>query len=264
MVAILLATYNGEKFLIEQLNSIINQSYEDWTLYIHDDGSSDGTIAIINQYCDQYENIIYLPDLIVHRGAAQSFMWLLEQVNADYYMFCDQDDVWLPYKIEKTYIAMQEKPVDSPVLIFSDLVVVDSDLNIINKSFWFYSKLEKLVNNSNYLKVLNYVTGCTMMINEKAKLVSLRNKCMCMHDSWIAMCVLANKGVIYPINEKMTLYKQHEKNVLGAAEYHFPILNMLHSMKENINRYSVVNKIINMNLFVYLYYRICVILKRLR
>ena len=62
----------------------------------------------------------------------------------------------------------------------------------------------------------------------------------------------------------MTLYRQHEKNVLGAAEYHFPILNMLHSMKENINRYSVVNKIINMNLFVYLYYRICVILKRLR
>ena len=141
MVSILLATYNGEKFLIEQLNSIINQSYEDWTLYIHDDGSSDGTIAIINQYCDQYENIIYLPDLIVHRGAAQSFMCLLEQVNADYYMFCDQDDVWLPYKIEKTYIAMQEKPVDSPVLIFSDLVVVDSDLNIINKSFWFYSKI---------------------------------------------------------------------------------------------------------------------------
>lgn len=264
MIAILLATYNGEKYLVEQLDSIINQSYINWILYIHDDGSSDGTIAIINQYCDRYENIIYLPDLIAHRGAAQSFMWLLEQVNADYYMFCDQDDIWLPNKIEKTYIAMQDKSMKTPVLIFSDLVVVDSDLNIINKSFWSYCKFEKLVDNSNYLKVLNYVTGCTMMINGKAKLVSLRNKCLCMHDSWIAMCVLANKGVIHPINEKMTLYRQHGKNVLGATEYHFPIHTLVKSLKANINRYIIAKRIINMNIIVYLYYRFDIIVKRLK
>ena len=130
--AILLATYNGEKFLREQLDSLLQQTYSDWTLYIHDDGSTDSTKEIIKEYEQKYENITMLryPS---QKGAKNNFMSLLERVEANYYLFCDQDDVWRKDKVEKEMARMMVLEKDfpgKPVLVFSDLYVVDINLNI--------------------------------------------------------------------------------------------------------------------------------------
>lgn len=102
-IAILMATYNGEKFLREQIDSIIKQTNNNWTLYIHDDGSTDSTLSIVQQYCREHENIIFLEDEVKGRGAAQSFFYMLESIDSLYYMFCDQDDYWQPDKVEVSY-----------------------------------------------------------------------------------------------------------------------------------------------------------------
>lgn len=98
-----MCTYNGERFLKEQLDSLFCQSFDDFIIYVHDDGSKDKTLEILNSYINQYpQKIVLMDDPIKHRGAGSSFMWLLENVESQYYMFCDQDDVWLPSKIEHT------------------------------------------------------------------------------------------------------------------------------------------------------------------
>ena len=101
-VSILLSTYNSEAFLQDQINSVLTQTIKDWVLYIRDDGSTDNTISIIDNYCKQYDNIVFCRDGLSNLGAKNSFMTLLSQVDSTYYMFCDHDDVWLPFKIEKT------------------------------------------------------------------------------------------------------------------------------------------------------------------
>ena len=108
MIAILLSTYNGSKYLREQLNSIIDQTVKDWILYVRDDGSTDETIDIIKEYVSLYPNINYIED-IQNLGSARSFMKLLSLVEADHYMFCDQDDVWLPTKIEVSLMEMKKQ-----------------------------------------------------------------------------------------------------------------------------------------------------------
>ena len=100
-VAILLATYNGEKYLRAQLDSLYAQSYRDWKLYVNDDGSTDGTLTILQEYAQRYGNI----DLQVNEHSLRSlrnFMDLLRRAEADYYIFSDQDDVWMPEKVEKS------------------------------------------------------------------------------------------------------------------------------------------------------------------
>ena len=101
MIAILMSTYNGERYLREQIDSLLNQTYKDWKLYIRDDGSTDETISIIESYVNDYPDlIVLLKDDLGNLGSARSFMRILSVVDADYYMFCDQDDVWLPNKVK--------------------------------------------------------------------------------------------------------------------------------------------------------------------
>lgn len=95
-----MATYNGELYIEEQINSILTQTYQDYTLYIQDDGSKDKTVEIIKSYSLAHENVVYVDNGLTKQGAGQNFMTLLNCVESDYYMFADQDDVWLPFKIE--------------------------------------------------------------------------------------------------------------------------------------------------------------------
>ena len=97
-IAILMATYNGEKYLKEQIDSIMNQTNHDWTLYIQDDGSKDKTLDIIKSYSD--ERIVWVDNGLTRQGCCMNFMSLLNKVESSYYMFCDQDDVWLPEKVQ--------------------------------------------------------------------------------------------------------------------------------------------------------------------
>lgn len=224
-LVILLCTYNGEKYIKEQLDSLFNQTIQCFTIHLHDDGSTDNTLGIIKLYQEKYPGrIIVHKDSCSHQGAKNSFMWLLSKVDADYYMFCDQDDVWKPSKvrnsIRKIKVVEKNHP-NAPVLIHTDLEVVGDNLKPISPSFWQYRGVNVDISRKfEYLCFGNVVTGCTMIINKLARDISLPIHPMApMHDYWIALMV-AKHGIIDYIPQQTVLYRQHLYNVAGVgAEY---------------------------------------------
>lgn len=219
-VAILLATYNGEKYLRPQLESILSQTFTAWDLYIQDDLSSDKTIDIINEYVQVDERIHFVSNS-QKLGALRNFSTLMEKVEADYYFFSDQDDVWLPFKMERTLkrlLACEDK--DIPIIVHSDLRVVDEDLQIIDNSLWGMFRINPaLLHTFDSLVSHCLLTGCTMAFNQKAKEVSLPIPSEAiMHDVWMGLCVLKNEGTIQDIQEPTILYRQHGRNTLGAHD----------------------------------------------
>lgn len=219
-IAILMATYNGEKYICQQIDSILSQSCKDWELYIHDDGSTDNTIAAVESYVEKYPDKIHLIDGKSTGGAKYNFFYLFGQVEAPYYMTCDQDDVWLDKKIELTYDKMLtiENKADVPCLVYTELRVVDSELNTIADTMSGYQSLDCHKRTINQFILQNSVTGCTMMVNR-----ALRDKMLritdidntIMHDWWAAL-VAAQFGKTAFIDEPTILYRQHGDNSLGA------------------------------------------------
>ena len=227
-LAILMATYNGEEFIREQINSILNQTYKNWKLIIHDDGSTDNTVDIIKEYTKKYPNkIILIEDNIKCNGAKENFSHLIKSVhknfNFDYILFSDQDDIWLPNKIEVSLSKIQEMEnkfgKNIPLLVHTDLKVVDEYLNIMSNSFWRFQRLNPKKNSFNYIMVQNNVTGCTTMINKALfkKFKSIPANAI-MHDWWIALIASAF-GKIIPIYEPTVLYRQHKDNDTGAKKF---------------------------------------------
>lgn len=220
-VAILMATYNGEKYLSEQIESIINQTFTDWVLYIHDDGSTDDTLEIIKKYVKIYPKKIILIQGERTGGAKFNFFSLMDKVTAEYIMFSDQDDWWLPDKINKTLekcIKIENGQKDTPVVVFTDLKVVNEKLKIINNRMSKYQKLEMKNTVFNKLMIQNVVTGCTMMINRKCRNIAIECKDrgqIIMHDWWCAL-IASYCGKIGYINEALILYRQHGDNSVGA------------------------------------------------
>ena len=219
-IAILMATYNGEKYICQQIDSILSQTCKDWELYIHDDGSTDNTIAAVESYVEKYPDKIHLIDGKSTGGAKYNFFYLFGQVEAPYYMTCDQDDVWLDKKIELTYDKMLtiENKADVPCLVYTELRVVDSELNTIADTMSGYQSLDCHKRTINQFILQNSVTGCTMMVN-----MALRDKMLhitdidntIMHDWWAAL-VAAQFGKTAFIDEPTILYRQHGDNSLGA------------------------------------------------
>ena len=219
-IAILMATYNGEKYICQQIDSILSQTCKDWELYIHDDGSTDNTIAVVESYVEKYPNKIHLIDGKSTGGAKYNFFYMFGQVEAPYYMTCDQDDVWLDKKIELTYDKMLtiENKADVPCLVYTELRVVDSELNTIADTMSGYQSLDCHKRTINQFILQNSVTGCTMMVNR-----ALRDKMLritdidntIMHDWWAAR-VAAQFGKTAFIDEPTILYRQHGDNSLGA------------------------------------------------
>ena len=222
-LVILLATYNGAKYIEMQLNSLLSQTVRPDHVYIRDDGSSDSTLAVIAAFDQLHPGFLtVMEDHYLHRGAKDSFMWLLEKVQADYYMFCDQDDVWLPFKIEHTLAKMKEvekKNPGLPVMIHTDLTLVDANLMPIYESFWKWRKFHVDLNRKfNYAALGNVFTGCTMMINHEAKQVSFPMSVHAhMHDEWIGLMV-AKHGVVDNVKEQTILYRQHGTNVCAIGQ----------------------------------------------
>ncbi len=218
MVTVLLAVYNGERYLKEQLDSLLNQTFKNIKIIIRDDGSSDNSIDIINDYCSKYPDKVSCISGKPTGSAAQNFSKLLELCDDDYIMLCDQDDIWLPTKIEKTLAAMikAESGGTTPVLVHSDLTVVDHKLEVISPSFFDFYKLKQNNITLPRLLVQNYVTGCTVMINRalKQKCGKIPNEAI-MHDWWLAL-VAQIFGKLICINEPTILYRQHERNQVGA------------------------------------------------
>ena len=143
MITVLLAVYNGEKYLKEQIESILNQSVKDVKIVIRDDGSTDNSGEIITSYCNEFPDKISCIKGEATGSAQKNFAELLKNCDSDYIMFSDQDDVWLCDKIEKTYNAMvkAEQNSQTPVLVHTDLKVVDDKLCEISPSFFDFQKL---------------------------------------------------------------------------------------------------------------------------
>ena len=232
MLYILMSTYNGARYLTEQLDSIIAQTYTDWRLFVRDDGSSDETVQIVKRYAKADKRIFLLSDN-ENIGARRSFERLLTQCGeADYFAFSDQDDVWLPDKLaiclERMRQAEEAKP-NSPIVVHSDLKVVDEALQPIAPSFWQYGGIEPeiLDRNMHFIAICNSLTGCAMIMNKAARQVVLPfQPDAFMHDAWIAIAVLAAGGQVIPIAQPTILYRQHTDNVCGAQRYRFRLTNL--------------------------------------
>lgn len=238
-VAILMATYNGARYIREQLMSIKSQTVQDWNLYIRDDGSSDGTMDIIREFCISDNRIHLFEDSELHLGPKASFMKLLASISAEIYFFSDQDDVWNANKIELTIARFHQyndnAVNDVPVLVHTNLSVVDQDLKVLITT----SHKKNISSNLQVLLPANNVTGCTMAINQKLKEAALNPnlKNIVMHDWWLAICA-ASLGKIYFIQDSTILYRQHDSNQVGTDRNFFDKIRRASGSKKELKNFN--------------------------
>jgi glycosyltransferase involved in cell wall biosynthesis len=228
-VLIFLATRNGEIFINEQIESIINQSFMDWVLLIRDDVSTDNTLSLLTKWCSTDSRIHLLDNLDELSGSAlNNFSRLVSCRNkyqADYFCFCDQDDIWAADKLYKSLKALIEIENISgwkklPALVHSDLEVVDRNLYTINRSFVKMMRLRPS-NESMPARLLsrNEVTGCTLLCNQALlDIASPIPNNVIMHDWWLAL-VAAYTGRVRFLDETLVHYRQHSQNVIGAKSF---------------------------------------------
>ncbi len=243
MIDILLAAYNGERYISEQIESIINQTYTDWILYIKDDCSTDRTVDIVREYEKKYSEKIKVIVSDKPSGSAKdNFFSMLKYSKNNYIMTCDQDDVWLPDKIEITYGKMKETErvyKEVPILVHTDLKVVDENLDIISDSLLKMQNLDSGRDKLNNLLVQNVVTGCTVMVNKKLlEYIKTIPKYAVMHDWWMAL-IASSLGKIVFIEKPTVLYRQHKYNDVGAkdvksANYILKRLSNINQIKKSI------------------------------
>ncbi|CAM4166651.1 alpha-L-Rha alpha-1,3-L-rhamnosyltransferase [Streptococcus penaeicida] len=214
-INILMSTYNGEKFLAEQIESIQKQTVTDWTLLIRDDGSSDRTPEIIQEFVAKDSRIRFInADHRVNYGVIKNFFTLLKHEEADFYFFSDQDDVWLPDKMAIQLQEAQKYDQEIPLAVYMDLKVVDQDLNVINESM---IRSQSGHANTKMIQELseNAVTGGVMLINHALAEKWLSPDGIIMHDWYLAL-LAASLGKLIYIDLPGELYRQHSNNVLGA------------------------------------------------
>lgn len=220
-VEVALATYNSARFLPELLDSLFAQSVQDFTLVIADDGSVDETGEILKRYCVDYPGRVRIIERGTRRlGPSGNFSRLLDNATADYVMLCDHDDVWMPNKISISLARMLEmearNPPGTPLLVHTDLVIVDEHLEVIHPSFFRYSRIQPKVNHLTRLLMSNVATGCTTIVNralyERARPVPADAM---MHDHWLAL-VAAALGSIECMDEPTILYRLHGGNAIGV------------------------------------------------
>ena len=223
-VQILLATYNGARYLPEQLDSLQRQTYQDFTLLVSDDGSTDGTPALLQEFAAEWPGrVAFAAHAPAFGNARDNFFWLMEQSCADYVLFCDQDDVWNPDKVEKTLAGLRQLEEENPampVLFFTDQTPVDADLHPIAPSLMRMQQQDAGQTDYRRLLFQNIVTGCAAGANRAA--VQLALKCqnrqdVIMHDWWLGL-VVSRFGKVGYLDESTMLYRQHGGNSVGAKQ----------------------------------------------
>lgn len=216
MIDILLATHNGEAYLAQQLDSVLNQTVQDFRILIQDDGSRDHTLAIIHKYCQAFpQKVTLCREEGPLGGAAQNFLSLAAKATGGYVAFCDQDDVWLPDKLEASLAAIRQLEEEDggtqPALIFSGVCPVNKNLKILPHSpvgSGISLKLSRLL-------VQNCANGCTMLCNRAlyTRLGAYDDKIL-MHDWW-ALLVATAVGKVAYLPRELVLYRQHGANAVG-------------------------------------------------
>ena len=234
MIEILLATYNGERFLPEQIESITSQSFKDYYILASDDNSSDCTFEILRSYESVLGEKIKVVQSNTH-SAKENFYNLLDMADAEYIALCDQDDFWESDKLEKSLKAIQRLErrygKETPILVHSDLEIVDENLNSQNKKMSELTGINEAIKyakkESKYLYTIsteksfsrylveNNITGNTVIINKALLDIYKRPEVSFMHDWWLGL-IAFTFGKVGFLNECLVKYRQHENNELGA------------------------------------------------
>lgn len=223
MLEILLATYNSERYLGQQIESILAQDYHDWRLLVRDGGSTDATLDIIKRFCEARPGQIVLVPSTGRFCANDNFSALLNAASAPYVMFSDHDDIWLPRKVSLTMREMQQAEArygsDIPLLAFSDMEVVDDALTVIAPSYFALQRLSPERISLNQLLTQNIPCGCTMLLNKKLRtLAAPIPPDAVMHDHWVALTAAAFGRLVY-LPQATVRYRQHGTNIFGAKKY---------------------------------------------
>ena len=223
MITIIMAVYNGQEYIREQLESLKDQTYTEWRLVIRDDRSSDKTAEIVKKFSDEVEQeVIFKVNEKPSSSAKNNFALLINDAKeSDYVMFCDQDDIWKKDKIEITFNKMKQAEErygrDFPLLVHGDVEVIDENGNINADSMFEMSHINA---DSKLPQILiqNHVTGCTMMCNKK--LIAgiseyASSEYIIMHD-YLAALYASVFGKIEVIKKPLLSYRQHSGNSVGA------------------------------------------------
>ena len=230
MITIIMAVYNGQEYIREQLESLKDQTYTEWRLVIRDDRSSDKTAEIVKKFSDEVEQeVIFKVNEKPSGSAKNNFSLLINDAKeSDYVMFCDQDDIWKKDKIEITFNKMKQAEErygrDFPLLVHGDVEVIDENGNINADSMFEMSHINA---DSKLPQILiqNHVTGCTMMCNKK--LIAgiseyASSEYIIMHD-YLAALYASVFGKIEVIKKPLLSYRQHSGNSVGAKNNNNPV-----------------------------------------
>ncbi len=268
MIDILLPLYNGERYLSQQLDSIFGQSYKNWRLLVRDDGSTDNSVAIIKEYISKYpKKIVLIEDQYGNKGTTGCINIILGYVCSGYFMFCDQDDIWEPNKIEVTMKEMNKLEIQfpgKPLLVCSDACCIDGNGNTICSSFFSSQKFIDATDNVHKLLALNVVQGSTELMNKKAKEVIYPIPNGLYHDWWTAVNVVFY-GKVYYIHQPLMRYRQHNSNVVGALNvgprY---LLQKLSHIKNQMGIYCLMYKSLRFkpSIIKWVYYKLVFNLQR--
>lgn len=218
-VQVLLSAYNGEQYISEQIQSILNQTHAAVSILIRDDGSTDKTMELLDQWVTTHPDKIKLIKG-TNVGVVSSFFELLRAADAeaDYYCFCDQDDVWLDHKVEHA-IARLDSSIytEVPAMVFTSTYLTDDELN--RKGTWPKPPAQE----PSFFNALyeNIAIGATITMNRSARNLfinsqSVDSQKVLMHDWWFYLLVSAFGTVIYD-NKPSMLYRQHNNNVVGGS-----------------------------------------------
>jgi glycosyltransferase involved in cell wall biosynthesis len=214
-IAILMCTFNGERFLEEQLDSIYHQTYKNWTLYVSDDGSSDKTLSILKNY-----QLVWGKDKLQifkgpRKGFQRNFMGLItsHHIRAEFYMLCDQDDVWLPHKVSRAIGHLKKQDHSLPQLYCSRTTYVSNNLKFIG-----YSDLYLEPTSIKNAIVQSIAGGNTMAFNNTLKIIPMAfpDTQIVSHDWWLyILCELSGGKTFYDKTPSI-LYRQHERSLVGS------------------------------------------------
>jgi glycosyltransferase involved in cell wall biosynthesis len=226
-IYIVLATYNGARYLVEQIESLRSQTFTAWTLLVRDDGSSDATTDILADYAAADPRIEVIRDPPGNLGAAGNFSHLATVAfrrGASVVLFADQDDVWYPDKVARTIDSLDHAEArlgfDRPILVHTDLRLLDSDGRLRHRSFMAFQRIHNPRSNPlATLLVQNYVTGCAMAVNRPLLRFGLPVPSEAlMHDWWLALCA-ASCGTIVFLPEATVAYRRHGTNTVAVRGF---------------------------------------------
>ena len=223
MISILMAAYNCEKYIAEQIESILAQTEKNIKLYIYDDKSTDSTFQIITAYANKHPDKIEASQNKENTGGAKhNFMKMMISHKDDYIMLSDHDDIWLPEKIQKSLEKIkeieQEYGTQTPALVHTNLKVVDEDLREISPSYEGMTNRDYEKKALKNMITMNNAAGCTTIYNRAlADLITTEPEYMVIHDWWLALMAAAF-GKIGVIHEPTILYRQHGGNDIGAKK----------------------------------------------